>query len=102
MLKEDGIRMDDCDFAARLVAHPEMLGSTGLNSAPGSADIWLVASDTPGNTKCLLQKQKQKSTPSQHLQVSQRTVQQELTILPSLLSAVNTACCTEPHRPYSI
>lgn len=57
----------------------------------------------PGKHEMAFTKTETKSKSSYHsFQVSQKMVQQELTILPSLLSAVNTACCTELHRPYSI
>lgn len=63
MAKEDGIRMDDRDFPARLLVHHKVLGKVGLSSGLASADIWLVANITLGNMKCLLQKLKQNQNP---------------------------------------
>lgn len=57
----------------------------------------------PGKHEMPFTKPEMKSKSSQHsLQVSQKMVQQELTILPSLLSTVNTKCCTELHRAHLI
>lgn len=57
----------------------------------------------PGKHEMPFTKPEMKSKSSQHsLQVSQKMVQQELTTLPSLLSTVNTKCCTELHRAHLI